>query len=148
MNEKVMDSDTVCLLQECDAGCKMATESMEQIAKYVSNGELSDVITKYNKEHIRLGEEAHQLLNSAGEESKEPNPMAKAFSWFSSQMKMMIKGDAHQAASILIDGCNMGIKTLSEHKNQCRNADAKSVALCEKLQKVEKEMMEELQAFV
>lgn len=148
MCEKNLNQDSICLLKECDAGCKMATESMEQILDYVSDERLKEIIKKYNKEHIDLGEEIHQLLNQQGEESKEPNPMAKIFSKISSDIKMMVNADAHQAASILIDGCNMGIKSLSEYKNRYKEADMKSVSMCEKLQHIEKEMVNDLQVFL
>ncbi len=148
MCEKTLNSDSISLLKECDAGCKMATESMEQISEYVTDEELQNIIIKYNKEHIQLGEEIHQILNREGEESKDPNLMAKMWSKISSDIKMLMNGDIHQAASILIDGCNMGVKSLSEYKNKYKDAESKSVSLCEKLQSIEKEMVDELQAFL
>ena len=126
----------------------MATESMEQISRMSDNQDLVELIIRYNKDHIRLGEEIHQYLNSAGEESKDPHPVAKAFSWLQSEVKMMVKGDAHQAASLLIDGCNMGIKSLNEYKNQYTEADQRSVSFCDRLIGMEKEMMADLEKYL
>ena len=74
--------------------------------------------------------------------------MAKAFSWMTSQMKMMVKGDTHQAASILTDGCNMGIKSLNEYRNQYKDADEKTMKICDKLIQMEKEFMGDLEKFL
>ncbi len=148
MSERILNGDTVALLKECDSGCKMATESMEQISQMVKNQDMVEILIRYNQEHIRLGEEIHQYLNSAGEEAKDPNPMAKAFSWLQSEVKMMMKGDSHQAASLLIDGCNMGIKSLNEYKNKYTDADEKSVSFCERLIGMEKELMAELEKYL
>lgn len=148
MEERDVSRDTVELLKECDAGCKMAVDSMEQIGKYVTDDQLKTLITKYNDEHIKMEEDIHRMLNNMGEEEKEPNPMAKASSWIQSEVKMAIKGDTHQAASLLTDGCNMGIKSLHEYKNQYKAADDKSVQMCEKICNIETRMVEDLQSFL
>ena len=81
MSGQAVNGDTVSLLKECDSGCKMATDSIEQIGQFVNNQELSEVIAKYNHDHIVLGEEIHQLLNDLGEPEQDPGVMAKAFAW-------------------------------------------------------------------
>jgi hypothetical protein len=126
----------------------MATNSMEQIGQFVSNSALAEVIAKYNHDHIALGEEIHQLLNKIGEPEQDPSPMAKAFAWLSSQIKMMVKGDTHQAASILTDGCNMGIKSLNEYRNQYSEADGAIVKICDRLIAIEKNFMGDLEKFL
>ena len=143
-----VSQDTVELLKECDAGCKMAIDSMEQISKYVSNDKLKTVIEKYNGAHIKMEEDIHRLLNSIGEEDKEPNPIAKASSWIQSEVKMMMNTDSKQAAHLLTDGCNMGVKSLCEYKNAYKAADEKSVAMCEKLCDLETRMVFDLQEFL
>ena len=52
-----VSQDTIELLKECDAGCKMAIDSMHQISKYVSDDKLKTIIQKYNDSHIKLEEE-------------------------------------------------------------------------------------------
>ena len=143
-----VSQDTVELLKECDAGCKMAIDSMEQISRYVSDDKLKTIIQKYNDSHFKLEDEIHRLLNSIGEEDKEPNPIAKASSWFQSEVKMMINCDSKQAAHLLTDGCNMGVKQLCEYKNAYKAADEKSVRMCEKLCDLETKMAYELQSFL
>lgn len=148
MVKRDVSQDTVELLKECNAGCKMAIDSMEQISRYVTNDELKNLITKYNGEHIKMEEDIHRMLNNMGEEDQEPSPIAKASSWLQSEVKMMLKGDTHQAASLLTDGCNMGIKSLNEYKNAYKAADDKSVNMCEKICNIETRMVEDLQSFL
>lgn len=148
MVKRDVSQDTVELLKECNAGCKMAIDSMEQISRYVTDDELKTLITKYNGEHIKMEEDIHRILNNIGEEDQEPSPIAKASSWLQSEVKMMLKGDTHQAASLLTDGCNMGIKSLNEYKNTYKAADDKSVNMCEKICNIETRMVEDLQSFL
>lgn len=148
MVKREVSQDTVELLKECDAGCKMAIDSMEQIGKFVTDDKLKSIIKKYNGDHIRMEEDIHRALNNIGAEEGEPSPIAKAYSWIQSEVKMMMKGDTKQAASLLTDGCNMGVKSLCEYKNTYKAADDKSVAICEKLCDIETKMAGDLQAFL
>lgn len=148
MVKRDVSKDTIELLKECDAGCKMAIDSMEQISKYVTNDQLKSIIKKYNGAHIKMEEDIHRLLNNVGEEEKEPSPIAKASSWIQSEVKMMMNGDTKQAAHLLTDGCNMGVKSLCEYKNAYKAADEKSVAMCEKLCDLETRMATDLQEFL
>ena len=143
-----VSKDTVELLKECGAGCKMAIDSMEQISKYVSDDKLKTIIHKYNGAHIKLEEDIHRLLNNIGEGDKEPSPIAKASSWIQSEVKMMMNCDSKQAAHLLTDGCNMGVKSLCEYKNAYKAADEKSVQMCEKLCDLETKMTYELQPYL
>ncbi len=140
--------DTIELLKECDAGCKMAIDSMEQINRFVKDDALKTIIYKYNCAHIKMEEDIHRALNNVGASGQEPNLMAKASSWLQSEIKMNLMGDTKQAASLLTDGCNMGVKSLCEYKNTYKAADDKSVSLCEKLCSMESRMADELQAFL
>ena len=148
MVKREVSQDTIELLKECDAGCKMAVDSMEQIGKYVTNDQMKSIIKKYNGAHIKLEEEIHRMLNNFGEEDKEPNPIAKASSWIQSEVKMMMNCDSKQAAHLLTDGCNMGVKSLCEYKNAYKAADDKSVRICEKLCDLETKMTYELQPYL
>lgn len=148
MREHTLNGDTVDLLKDCDSGCKMATDSMEQMLQYVSNPDLNRIIMKYNEDHIEIGNEIHRYLNSGGEQAQDPSMMARTFAKVQSGVRMTFSGDSHQAAAILTDGCNMGIKSLNESKNKYGAADDKSVGMCERLIRLEKDMCNDLQAFL
>ncbi len=143
-----MNDDTIKLLRECNAGCKSATNSMEQVMPYIKDTHLKDLITSYNEKHVRTGDSCHELLNSVGENEKDPAAMAKVMSWMGTEMKLMINDDDSKVAEIMIDGCNMGIKSLSRYLNQYKGADTESVHLTEKLIKIEQDFMKELLVYL
>ncbi|MFY9394732.1 MAG: hypothetical protein WAP36_08580 [Halanaerobiales bacterium] len=139
-----MSNDTVKLLRECNAGCKSATNSMEQVLRYLDNEDLKNLIDEYNDKHIKLGDECHQMLNELDEEEKDPDKMAKTFSWISTEVKLMMDDNSQKIAELMIDGCNLGIKSLSKYINQYKNASNESVDLAKRLIKIEQEFMNEL----
>ena len=143
-----MNEDTINLLKECNAGCKSATNSMEQVQSYIENEKLKSIIDEYNDKHIKIGDECHQMLNVYHEKEKDPQVSAKAFSWISTEMKLMMNNDDHKIADIMIDGCNMGIKSVSGYINKYKTADKDSVDLAKKLVKVEQEFMNELLGYL
>ncbi|MDI9477775.1 MAG: hypothetical protein QM345_03405 [Bacillota bacterium] len=139
-----MSNDTVKLLRECNAGCKSATNSMEQVLRYLDNEDLKILIDEYNDKHIKLGDKCHQMLNELDEEEKDPDKMAKTFSWISTEVKLMMNDNSQKIAELMIDGCNLGIKSLSKYINQYKNASNESVDLAKRLIKIEQEFMNEL----
>lgn len=144
-NNTELNKDTIELLSQINAGCKMAIDSLEQVEKYVDDKRLIDIIKKYNEAHIKIEDTSHQMLNNAGQEGQEPGLLSKTFAQMQASIKLLMKDDVHQAASILTDGCNMGIKSLWEYKNSFKTADAKSVKLCDELCDLEGQMIVELQ---
>jgi len=143
-----MNEDTINLLKECNAGCKSATNSMEQVKPYIENESLKAIIDNYNDKHIKIGDECHQMLNKYHEEEKDPQAIAKAFSWISTEMKLMLKGNSNEVADIMIDGCNMGIKSVSKYINKYKNASNESINLAKSIVKIEQEFMNELLAYL
>ncbi len=143
-----MNEDTICLLKECNAGCKMATNSMEQVMEYVKNDELRKLIDQYNEPHIALGEECNQLLKEDNKEEKDPPPMAKTFSWLTTEVKLMMNDDSNKIAKIMINGCNMGIQSLSEYVNKYVNASKEVVDLANRLIQIEQDFMNDLRVFL
>lgn len=143
-----MNEDTIYLLRECNAGCKSATNSMEQVQPYIENDKLKSVIDDYNNKHIKIGDECHQMLNEQDEEEKDPHVTAKVFSWISTEMKLMLNNDVHKIADIMIDGCNMGIKSVSKYINKYKAASSESIDLAKKLVKIEQEFMNDLLAYL
>ena len=144
----MMNDDTIKLLKECNAGCKSATNSMEQVLQYINNEDLKALIDEYNDKHIKLGDECHQMLNELDEEEKDPKPMAKAFSWISTELKLMMDDTSHKIADLMIDGCNMGIKSVSKYINQYKTASKESIELANKLVTIEQEFMNKLLKFL
>ena len=67
-----MEEHSVNLLRECDSGCKMAAESLEQIRDMVSDQELWKDITESYEKHQELDAKIKKTLSAMEEEGKEP----------------------------------------------------------------------------
>lgn len=139
-----MNEDTISLLKECNSGCKMATNSIEQVLPYIENDKLKSMIVSYNDKHIKIGDKCHQMLNKSQEEEQDPHTMAKAFSWISTEMKLVLNNDTPKIADLLIDGCNMGIKSVNSYINKYNSASEESKNLAKRLVEMEQKFMNEL----
>ena len=140
--------DTICLLKECNSGCKSATNSMEQVLPYVKDEKLSDLIHKYNAKHVDLGDSCHKMLNELGKDEEDPKPVSRAMAWLGTEMKLTMNDDTKTIVGMMMDGCNMGIKSLSGYMNEYSEASAESRALTKRLVKLEEDFHEELRAFI
>lgn len=143
-----MNSDTINLLKECNAGCKSATNSMEQVMEYVKDEKLREIISDYNKQHIEIGDKCHNMLNKYGGNEKDIQPIAKAMSFITTEVKMMSDSSSQKAAEIMMDGCNMGIKKVSEYMNKYSSANDESKKMADKIVKIEQSFIEELRSFL
>ena len=143
-----MKEDSINLLKECNSGCKNATDSMEQILPYVKDEKLKSLIEDYNKKHIEIGDECHSILNKEGYDEKDPNKITKAMAWFGTEIKLLIDAGSDKIADMLVDGCNMGIKSLSRFNNKYSEAESKVKDLSYELISLEQDFMNELLAFL
>lgn len=143
-----MEDHTIALLQECSQGCKVGIKSINQVSEYVSDQGLKRIIEKYRGEHQRIEAEADHLLNRHGKEGKQPEMMATAMSWVSTEMKMMMKDDDKQAAKIMTEGCDMGIRTICGFINQYAGASESSIGLAKDLVNVEEKFREEMKPYL
>jgi predicted nucleic acid-binding Zn-ribbon protein len=114
----------------------------------VKNEKLKALIEKCNDSHIKLGDECHDMLNELGENEKDPQKVSSMMAKLGTEMKLMMENTTHKVADLLIDGCNMGIKSLYEYINKYTTADEKSTGLAKKLVRIEQEFMNDLLEFL
>ncbi len=143
-----MTIQTLHLLDECNSGCKMAINSMKQVRQYIKDEKLATLIDSYTEKHEKLEEETGKQLMEYGKAEDRPGVMAKAMSWISTETKLMLKDDATQIAKIIMDGCNMGIQSLSRYINEYVLATPESVHLAQKIIKTEEDLMREMKQFM
>lgn len=143
-----MSNDTIYLLKECDSGTKTAVNSIKEVLDNVSSEKLLDILNDSAKEHEKIGNEVHSLLSRYGEEGKEPAPMARAMSWMKINAKMLTDPSDETIASLMTDGCNMGIKQVAIYKNKYPTADAKAQNLAKKLITEEQHLLDELRNYL
>ena len=143
-----MSEDTIKLLKECDAGRKMAMDSIAQVEKYAEKEALKKLLDQYQKKHEKLKEEITEQLQKFQKEEQEPDKLASAFAWITTEMKLLMKDNSHQIAKIMMDGCNMGIQSVSEYLNQYPQASQEAKSLAKKLVETEEMFMKELKKFL
>lgn len=143
-----MNKQTRELLQECSSGCKMAIRSIDQVTEYAREESLELILKRYRKEHENLQEEIVQLLAEEGITPDDPGTMATAMAWTNIELKMLMEADSHQIAKVMMDGCNMGIQSVSEYKNKYTEASDESISIANRLVSIEERFMEELRGYM
>ena len=134
-------TDTIKLLQECDAGSKMAVTSIDELLDKVSDPELASLLEESKKHQEKLGNDLHSMLNHKESDEKEPNPMAKGMSKMKTGMKLSMQETDATIADLMTDGCNMGVKSLSRYLNQYKAADEVSKDIAKRLIKQEDQLI-------
>lgn len=143
-----MDQHTSKLLQECDAGCRMAAESIDQVMQYAKSGDLIELLEAYKHKHEELETEIEKQLTAAGQDEKEPPKFAAAMSWISTQAKMMSGGDEKEIAKIITDGCHMGIQSVCGYINEYSGASELARTLAKELVHIEDDFGREMRAYL
>lgn len=142
------NKDTINLLKECDAGTKMAVSSIDDVLDNVKDECMKELLTESKEHHGKLGNEIHSLLNEYGSAEKEPGMMAKSMSKLKTNMKMTMDESDKTIADLMIDGCNMGIKSLHRYLNQYTNANEKVKDICRRLVDIEEKLSQKLRPYL
>lgn len=140
--------DTVKLLRECDAGIKMGIESLKQVMEYVKDCKLKEMLQKSIDKHESLQDETTTLLHEYGDEGKNPNPMAKGMSWLKTSVKLTMDSSDETVADLMVDGCNMGTKSLHKYLNQYSHATEKARKIVKDVLKEEEGLAEGLREYL
>ncbi len=144
----MIESDTIKLLRECDAGIKMGVSSLDEVLDYVHDEKLEEALKEYREEHNELQSEILTLLEKYRDDGKEPNPIAKSMSWVKTNAKLVMDESDHTIADLVTDGCNMGVKSLNRYLNQYKAADEKTKNITKKLIRLEEKLTAEVQKFL
>ena len=128
-----MQTDTINLLRECNAGIKMGESAIKQVLPLARNNDLKHTLEVCKNTHATLGDETHALLISHGADTKDPHPIARAMSSMKICGTMMMKESDKTIADLMTDGCDMGIKSLSKYLNKYENADEKAKNIAKRL---------------
>lgn len=142
------NSDTIKLLQECDAGSKMAVTSIAEVLDSVSDDKMLAILQESKKQHEKYGNELHEKLNEMGSDEKEPSPIAKGMSWMKTNVKIGMNDSDETVADLMVDGCDMGVKSLYKYLNQYPTADHVAKKLCKDLIEIEDELRRKLYAYL
>lgn len=147
-SEFMIESDTIKLLRECDAGIKMGIASIDEVLDYVHDGTFKKCLADCKEGHEKLREEIEVLLEKYHDGGKEPNPMAKSMSWMKTNVKLVMNESDATIADLITDGCNMGVKSLNKYLNQYKAADEKTKDITKGLIKLEEKLAVDIRCFL
>ena len=141
-------SDTIKLLRECDAGSKMAVTGIDEVLDHVSDSGLKKLLVETKKHHEKLGNDLHEKLNEKGSEEKEPPAIAKGMSWMKTNVKIGMDSSDHTIAALIVDGCDMGIKSLYQYLNKYKGSEDDARDICNRLISIEEELRKKLYPYL
>ncbi|MBO5946448.1 MAG: hypothetical protein J6Q69_07570 [Clostridia bacterium] len=144
----MVEKDTVKLLRECDAGIKMGASSIGDVIDDASSSKLRGILYDAKCEHERMARSAERLLAEYEDKGKNINPIARGMSYMKTEAKLMMGGGDKTVASLMTDGCNMGIKSLCTYLNEYKAADERSKALAREVIDVEHRLMMSLRDYL
>ena len=144
----MIEQDTIKLLRECDSGVKMGISSIEDVLKYVHSDKMQNCLLECKSEHEKLNNEMQQILFKYKDEGKEPNPIAKGMSWIKTNMKLGMDESDKTVADLMTDGCNMGVKSLSNYLNQYEAADEVSKDIAKRLIHLEANLATDIRRYL
>lgn len=144
----MVHEDTINLLKECNAGAKMAVISIDEVLEKVKSESLKRMLEASKKAHEDWGDKTHVLLNEYHDHEKEPGLIAKMMSWIKVNMKLMQNKSDAEAANLITDGCNMGIKSLSKYLNKYGEANQEAKMIAQQLVTLEEKLMVDLRPFL
>lgn len=127
-----MEKDTLMLLKECNSGVKMGEAAFSKVLPRVKDEELKKTLRTGQSSNKAIGEELRQRLCSMGSDSKTSHPVAQAMSEMKISAKMLMPTDKG-IATLITDGCDMGIKYVNSYLNEYTEADEDSRDLAKRL---------------
>ena len=144
----MIEQDTIKLLRECDAGIQMGVDSIDDVLNKVRSEKMRECLSQCKKEHQELDAEVQELLEKYRDDGKDPNPIAKGMSWMKTNVKMAMDDSDATIADLMVDGCDMGVKSLSRYLNQYAAADEVSKDICKRLIKLEEKLGKQMRDYL
>lgn len=144
----MIEPDTIKLIRECDAGIKMGVTSIDDVLTHVREEKMKNILKDARQEHEKLRSELETMLSDYGDEGKDPNPVAKSMSWMKTNVKLGIENSDGTVADLIIEGCDMGIKSLSRYLNEYKAAEERAKNIAKKLIKIEETLSKDMRPFL
>ena len=135
-----MDTSTYEILKECNSGCRMALNSIEQLAVYLKSQELQDLFCKYKEDYEKMEKESIRFSEGKLQEEKLSEKAAETFAWISAEVKMMLNDDSSKIAEMMIDG--------AEKLNRYPEAEKESISLAKKFEKTCEKLIQDMKKYL
>lgn len=144
----MIEQDTIRLLREADAGIKMGVSSIEDSMKHIKSEKFREIMRKSLQKHRNLQAEMQTLLADYHDDGKEPAMMAKGMEWFKTNVSLAMDDCDGAVADFIVDGCNMGVKSLARYLNEYQAADEVSKDIAKKLISEEEQLSASVRDFL
>ena len=103
---------------------------------------------KYKEDYEKMERESIRLSEGKLQEEKFSEKAAETFAWISAEVKMMLNDDSSKIAEMMIDGANMGIKSITEKLNRYPEAEKESISLAKKFEKTCEKLIQDMKKYL
>ena len=143
-----MNHDTKALLLECGAGVQMALGAIDDVLGQTRDKALEQALLTCRETHRALEKQTKTLLAAEHIPEKSANAMARGMSWLKTSTKLAVSPADETVADLITDGCNMGVKSLSQYLNQYQAADETSKDITKRLIALEERLAVDIRGFL
>ena len=144
----MIEQDTIRLLRECDAGIQMGVSAINDVLERVQAPDMYRRLSACKRAHESLKTEINVMLADCHDDGKAPNPLAQGMSWLKTNAAMAMNGSDQTIASLMTDGCNMGVKSLGRYLNQYEAASEDSKDITKRLIGLEQKLSDDLREYL
>lgn len=144
----MIEQDTIRLLRECDAGIQMGVSAIDDVLERVQAPDMYRRLSACKRAHESLKTEINGMLADCHDDGKAPNPLAQGMSWLKTNAAMAMNGSDQTIASLMTDGCNMGVKSLGRYLNQYEAASEDSKNITKRLIDLEQKLSDDLREYL
>lgn len=144
----MIEQDTIRLLRECDAGIQMGVSAIDDVLERVQAPDMYRRLSACKRAHESLKTEINVMLADCHDDGKAPNSLAQGMSWLKTNAAMAMNGSDQTIASLMTDGCNMGVKSLGRYLNQYEAASEDSKDITKRLIGLEQKLSDDLREYL
>ena len=144
----MIEQDTIRLLRECDAGIQMGVSAIDDVLERVQAPDMYRRLSACKRAHESLKTEINGMLADCHDDGKAPNLLAQGMSWLKTNAAMAMNGSDQTIASLMTDGCNMGVKSLGRYLNQYEAASEDSKDITKRLIGLEQKLSDDLREYL
>lgn len=141
-------TQTIALLQTCDAGVKTAVNSLENALRKTQDEGLRRQLQRSLAEHRALGSELKQALEAEQAGGKPPSAMARVMAQGKMNLRYAFLPSDATVAELVWDGCAMGARTVCREENRRRDADHTAHDLARRITDVEHRTARSLEPYL
>lgn len=126
----------------------MGADSIKEVLPKASDTHLSSLLNQYYIKHLSVCDITSKELESLETAEENPGILSKVAAKASTESKLFLNHSPHEIADIMIDGCVMGIKSLSKTINHTPSASLKALGIADNLVKMEQSFMDDLRDYL